>query len=349
MSSMFSYAYVFFLSVRFWCTGGLSDIIWSVCHQLWWWEGQQMLSGVQVHGSWTDVIPDDYCLSIVYLSKSCDQTTGSSPFVSNLLWHRVLLFWLVELSFFLFITSIFIPPLSPNPFRHLICVPNCFCSLPFLTHLLSLPPSLPPSATFHLFLYLSQWELMWPLCAVSSLHGRQSSSAPIRTALSGTVSTAGMQTLSSIQARRPPVEMEKWISERKKVGRKKLSDTDGMPFPSITRSLTPSISRHRSSLIVFTSRYLCFGPQGADIVSIPTSQTKRETPFHIFSITPHLASLLNSVITMFLVLLEGVYYLFSSLPLLHVCVYLLWEFTISPSPLVFLLHYLSSLWWPLFP
>lgn len=89
-------------------------------------------------------------------------------------------------------------------------------SLP-LSSTFSLPPL---SASFHLFLYLSQWELMWPLCAVSSLRGRQSSSAPIRTALSGAVSTTSSQkkekkkkTHSSIHLRHPP--LERWKEKEK--------------------------------------------------------------------------------------------------------------------------------------
>lgn len=111
-------------------------------------------------------------------------------------------FFLFGLSNFFFFFFLFFP-LSSKPFWHVSWVPNCLYSLSFsdsfsVIHL--------PSASLHLFLYLSQWELMWPLCAVSSLRGRQSSSAPIRTALSGAVSTTGLPTHSLIHACHPPVE-----------------------------------------------------------------------------------------------------------------------------------------------
>lgn len=150
----------------------------------------------------------------------------------------------------LFGLSIFIFPLSSQPFWHLsVCLTVCLYSRSFsgslsLIHLLSLTLSL--SASFHLFLYLSQWELMWPLCAVSSLRVRQSSSAPIRTALSGAVSTTGLPTHSSIHARHPPPtthrlrgrtvgkrasdtdEARQKENQRKRKWREKESDTDSM-------------------------------------------------------------------------------------------------------------------------
>lgn len=81
-----------------------------------------------------------------------------------------------------------LPPLPPP--LHLRClfgISSACLTVFFSPFLLILPVSstCSRSASFHLFPYLSRWELMWPLCAVSSPRGRQSSSAPIRTALSG--------------------------------------------------------------------------------------------------------------------------------------------------------------------
>lgn len=50
-------------------------------------------------------------------------------------------------------------------------------------------------------------------------------------------------------------------------------------------SFTASISH--PSLIVFTPRYLCFGPQGANIVGICTSQTEKEIFISFLSIPQH--------------------------------------------------------------
>lgn len=138
-------------------------------------------------------------------------------------WFNFFFFHYLRLAF------LFLPPLLSifKPFWHFVCVcltvslfPLSFSLSPSLIHLLSLPPL---SASFHLFLYLSQWELMWPLCAVSSLRGRQSSSAPIRTALSGAVSTTSSQkkekkkkTHSSIHLRHPPLERWKEKEKEKK-------------------------------------------------------------------------------------------------------------------------------------
>lgn len=135
-------------------------------------------------------------------------------------WFNFFFFHYLRLAF------LFLPPLLSifKPFWHFVCVcltvslfPLSFSLSPSLIHLLSLPPL---SASFHLFLYLSQWELMWPLCAVRSLRGRQSSSAPIRTALSGAVSTTSSQkkekkkkTHSSIHLRHPP--LERWKEKEK--------------------------------------------------------------------------------------------------------------------------------------
>lgn len=58
--------------------------------------------------------------------------------------------------------------------------------------------------------------------------------------------------------------------------------------PSISHSFTPSMSLlPHPSLIVFTPRYLCFGPQGANTVSIPANQpdTKSDTIF-FYSLHP---------------------------------------------------------------
>lgn len=120
------------------------------------------------------------------------------------------LFWLVYRFFFP--TSVwpfyfYFPPVFSAFLTFRLCawlslLPVLLSFSLALIHLLPLTPSL--SAAFHLFLYLSQWELMWPLCAVSSLRGRQSSSAPIRTALSGAVSTTGLPTHASIYVRHPP-------------------------------------------------------------------------------------------------------------------------------------------------
>lgn len=132
-----------------------------------------------------------------------------------LCWQTFLIGLTFSFLFFflhLFGLSIFIFPLSSKPFWHFVlCAwlsvfplsPSQFLSL---NHLLSLNLSLclPLSASFYLFLYLSQRELMWPLCAVSSLRGRQSSSAPIRTAVSGAVTTTGLPTHSSVHERDPP-------------------------------------------------------------------------------------------------------------------------------------------------
>lgn len=117
-------------------------------------------------------------------------------------------------------------------------------------------------------------------------------------------------------------------------------------FPRFLHSFSPSIFLlHHPSLIVFTQRYLCFGPQGADIVSIPTSQTERQREtlsFLILSIPQHLLRLPFWTVSHynFSVLLEEVHYLLSSLPL-HLCVCLLWELTISPSHLFFFSPWLS--------
>lgn len=146
--------------------------------------------------------------------------------------------------------------------------------------------------------------------------------------------------------------------EKESEGKKNLTQTARLSSfaPSVSHSFSPSIFLlHHPSLIVFTPRYLCFGPGGADIVSIPTSQTEREREtlsFLILSIPQHLLRLPFWTVSHynFLVLLEEVCYLVSSLPL-HLCVYLLWELTISPSHLFFsLLDYPSFLlWWLLFP
>lgn len=88
-------------------------------------------------------------------------------------------------------------------------------SLP-LSSTFSLPPL---SASFHLFLYLSQWELMWPLCAVSSLRGRQSSSAPIRTALSGAVSTTSPQ--KKRKEKKKPIPPSTYATHRSRCGKRR--------------------------------------------------------------------------------------------------------------------------------
>lgn len=109
--------------------------------------------------------------------------------------------------------SLFISPVSAQPFRHFVCVTNCLHSLSFSA---SFPSTCSLPASFHLFLYLSQWELMWPLCAVSSPLGRQSSSAPIRTALSGAVCTGGLPTHSPLLVCHPaPRDRKAKRSERK--------------------------------------------------------------------------------------------------------------------------------------
>lgn len=138
---------------------------------------------------------------------------------------------------------------------------------PFPSQLLSL-------CLFPSFLYLSQWELMWPLCAVSSLRGRQSSSAPIRTALSGAVSTIGLPTYSSIHIRHPPVQREKdrvgkceWCWESttkrktkwKKVRRKLIWQTACCFSAAISFIHSLHLCSPRSST-VFTQSYLCLGP-----------------------------------------------------------------------------------------
>lgn len=105
--------------------------------------------------------------------------------------------------------SIFISSLSSRAFWHFIWMPDCLYSQSFsaslsFTCFLPLRLCVPPSFPLQ---YLSQRALMWPLCAVSSLCGRQSSCAPIRTALSGAVSTTGLPVHSSIHMRHhPPFE-----------------------------------------------------------------------------------------------------------------------------------------------
>lgn len=174
---------------------------------------------------------DSLTLFVLSLSASCmsaDFFLTFSPFPS--VW-----------PFFLF------SPLSSEPFWHFVCVPNCLYRLSpsaSLSSTCSLFLSL--SASFHLFLYLSQWELMWPLCAVSSLRGRQSSSAPIRTALSGAVSTTGLPTHSLIQACHPPPTG--WETEKKnrvtKMKRKGIWQRRcvSSPLLSLIHSLFPFLS-----------------------------------------------------------------------------------------------------------
>lgn len=186
------------------------------------------------------------------------------------------------LTFFFFLSSsvwpfyFYFPPILPVFLTFRLCAWLSVCTPgPSRSH----PPAFSdsPSASFHLFLYLSQWELMWPLCAVSWLRGRQSSSAPIRTALSGAVSTTGLPTHSAIHVHHPP--NAGWAVERKE---KRASDTEKARQkrknrekvkrkrswhrqnvfslrPPLIHSLLPSLLHH-PSLIVFTPRYLCFGP-----------------------------------------------------------------------------------------
>lgn len=100
-----------------------------------------------------------------------------------------------------------------------MCPTVCLYSWSFSSSVSYPPPflSLSLAASFHLFVYLSQRELMWPLCAVSSPCGRQSSPAPIRTALLGAVSRAELQTRSFIHVRRrPPPQPDERTQERKK-------------------------------------------------------------------------------------------------------------------------------------
>lgn len=134
-------------------------------------------------------------------------------------WFNSFFFHYLRLAF------LFLPPLLSifKPFWHFVCVcltvslfPLSFSLSPSLIHLLSLPPL---SASFHLFLYLSQWELMWPLCAVSSLRGRQSSSAPIRTALSGAVSTTSPQ--KKRKEKKKPIPPSTYATHRSRGGKRR--------------------------------------------------------------------------------------------------------------------------------
>lgn len=154
-------------------------------------------------------------------------------------------------------------------------------SLP-LSSTFSLPPL---SASFHLFLYLSQWELMWPLCAVSSLRGRQSSSAPIRTALSGAVSTTSPQKKRKEKKNpflHPPTPPTAREVEREGEGKKRANDTKKVRLKEQQReeeeesNTSPSLLHH-PSLTVFTPPYLCLGPGGADTVSIPDPARQKES------------------------------------------------------------------------
>lgn len=214
----------------------------------------------------------------VGLKSSLAITMGTMCiWATDALWRREetetipqFLFWVFRLlvladfffPFYLCLAFLFLfSPLSSKPFWYFIREPNCLYSLSFSASLCHPPArscSLP--ASFHLFLYLSQWELMWPLCAVSSLRGRQSSSAPIRTALSGAVSTTGLPTHSPIHACHPPPTG--WEIEKRN-GAKEREEKRNLSFLcfSIGLSFTHSVSLLRHpSLIVFTSRYLCFGP-----------------------------------------------------------------------------------------
>lgn len=96
---------------------------------------------------------------------------------------------------------------------------------------------------------------------------------------------------------------------------------------------------YNSSSIAFTSRYLCFGPEGPDIVSIPTSQNKHkpDTIISFVSIPQHLNQLPFMAVSHYccLVLQEEDDYLFPSQPL-HLAIYLLRDLPISRSHLLFL-------------
>ncbi len=171
-----------------------------------------MCSSVRVtmYGSKTEDILNDnsnYWENKVHLSNRCSLKTGDKFCVSLFALKSFCLSALADfsdsfhVSFFLS-TSVwpfyfYFPPIFPAFLTFRLCA---WLSVFTFSH----PPALSHSASFHLFLYLSRWELMWPLCAVSSLRGRQSSSAPIRTALSGAVSTTGLPTHSSIHVRHPP-------------------------------------------------------------------------------------------------------------------------------------------------
>lgn len=153
--------------------------------------------------------------------------------------------------------SIFISSLSCRAFWHFICV--CLYSRSFSASLsftcflplcLRVLPSIPLQ-------YLSQRALMWPLCAVSSPRGRQSSCAPIRTALSGAVSTTGQPACSSIDMSHPPPtvwdverqEKSKWHREGKTKSQRKRKILwlrryvlSPLLHPSLTHSLLPCLS-----------------------------------------------------------------------------------------------------------
>lgn len=111
-------------------------------------------------------------------------------------------------------------------------------------------------------------------------------------------------------------------------------DSGSMACLIRSQSFTPS-----TSSIVFTSRYLCFGPEGPDIVSIPTSQNKHkpDTIISFVSIPQHLNQLPFMAVSHYycLVLQEEDDYLFPSQPL-HLAIYLLRDLPISRSHLLFL-------------
>lgn len=94
---------------------------------------------------------------------------------------------------------------------------------------------------------------------------------------------------------------------------------------------------YNSSSIVFTSRYLCFGPEGPDIVSIPTSQNKHkpDTIISFVSIPQHLNQLPFMAVSHYycLVLQEEDDYLFPSQPL-HLAIYFTRPPYLSLSPVV---------------
>lgn len=230
-----------------------------------------------------------------------------------------------------------LPP-HPHPHHRSLFGISSACRtvfIPFFLLILPVSSTCSRSASFHLFPYLSQWELMWPLCAVSSPRGRQSSSAPIRTALSGAANplllSLHMPPTTHRQKRQEKREEKNKTKHRARESSEgKEFDSDGVSFLSFTRSVCLHLPFH-PSLTVFTSTYLCFGPEGVNTVSIPASQTAGETHAIVSqSLHPWTLSQLSLIITFFSPA-GGSFP--PSFPFLFISMFTCWELTAPPPPL----------------